>query len=153
MEEQEIITASAADTQEAAGRFVKELLEETAGRDGARLICLRGDLGSGKTTFAQGAARELGVDMTVNSPTFLIMKKYPLKGQYKGRTLYHLDCYRIHTPGEAIELGWEEILREKGSVIFVEWPERIERILPKERIEVYFEALMGSARRISFKVF
>jgi len=152
MNEREIVTNSAKETQEVAGGFVGDVLAEarTAG-DGARLICLWGDLGSGKTTFTQGLAAALGVKGVVNSPTFLIMKKYPLGGRYKGMNIYHLDCYRILRAEEVEDLGWGEILADENNVVVVEWPELIAEILPARRIDIAFETVAGNARRIIFK--
>lgn len=147
MKEQEIVTKSAAETKAAAGRFISELLEDDGGGK-ARLICLWGNLGSGKTTFVQGLAAELGVRGVVNSPTFLIMKKYELGGRRKGATLYHFDCYRIQSVEEVGDLGWGEIVDDADNVVVVEWPEKIDEILPARRVDVSFEHLEGDMRRI-----
>lgn len=152
MKEQEIVTNSAKETQELAGGFIEDILAPgAAAEDGGRLICLLGNLGSGKTTFTQGIAAALGVKGVVNSPTFLIMKKYPLSGKYKGMNLYHLDCYRIQRAEEVFDLGWKEILEDKNSVVVVEWPERITDILPEERIDAEFETVSEDSRRIIFR--
>lgn len=152
MNEREIVTNSAKETQETAGGFVGDVLAEArTARDGAQLICLWGDLGSGKTTFTQGLAAALGVKGVVNSPTFLIMKKYPLGGGYKGMDLYHLDCYRIRSAEEVEALGWGEILADERNVVVVEWPELIAEILPARRIDIEFETVAGNARRIIFR--
>jgi tRNA threonylcarbamoyladenosine biosynthesis protein TsaE len=99
------------------------------------LIALDGDLGTGKTTFSQAVARCLGVADTVNSPTFTIIK------EYQGRLLpfYHMDVYRI-TELEAEELGLDEYFYGEGVTI-VEWANRIEAILPQERLSIYIETL------------
>ena len=152
MNERKIVTNSAQETQELAGGFIGEVLAEArTERDEARLICLWGDLGSGKTTFAQGLAAALGVKGVVNSPTFLIMKKYPLGREYRGLDLYHFDCYRIRSAEEVEALGWGEILADEHSVVVVEWPELIAEILPARRIDISFEMVAGNARRIIFK--
>ncbi|MFA7170665.1 MAG: tRNA (adenosine(37)-N6)-threonylcarbamoyltransferase complex ATPase subunit type 1 TsaE [Candidatus Paceibacterota bacterium] len=152
MKEREIVTNSAKETQELAGGFVGEVLAEArAMEDGARLICLWGDLGSGKTTFTQGVAEALKVKGMVNSPTFLIMKKYPLLGEFKGMNLYHFDCYRIRSAEEIDDLGWREILADEHNLVVVEWPELIAEILPEKRIDIEFETVAEDARRIVFK--
>ncbi len=150
MKEREIVAKSAQETQEAAGRFVREAPAEE-GRGKARVVCLWGDLGSGKTTFVQGAAKALGIKGVVNSPTFLIMKKYPLAGKYEGGALYHFDCYRVRSAEEAADLGWDEILSGADNLVFVEWPEKIMEILPEERTDVEFENRGEDIRRIVFK--
>jgi len=114
---------------------------------GGILICLFGDLGGGKTTFAQGFAKGLGVKDKITSPSFVLMKKYSLK---KGLldSFYHFDCYRLKNPGEILALGWEEIIAEPKSVVLVEWAEKIKKYLPKERINIRFEFIDQSRRKI-----
>lgn len=149
MKEQEIVTKSAEETRAAAGRFVSELLRDDVGRR-ARVIALWGDLGSGKTTFTQGIAAALGVKGVVNSPTFLIMKKYPLSGGCQGMSLYHLDCYRASSTEEIVDLGWEEIAGDADNFVVVEWPEKIMELLPPDRTDISFQNLSGDGRRIVF---
>jgi tRNA threonylcarbamoyladenosine biosynthesis protein TsaE len=150
MQEKQIETKSAKETQEAAGRFAAEILEKSGGKS-ARVVCLWGDLGSGKTTFVQGVAAAAGVRGVVNSPTFLIMKKYPLGGKYKGGDFYHFDCYRVKSAAEVADLGWDEIIADADNLIFVEWPEKIMEILPEERTDISFDNLGADKRRIVFK--
>ena len=88
------------------------------------VVLLNGDLGAGKTTFTQLVFSCLGVKEVVNSPTFAILKSY--QGKF---TLHHFDTYRISTE-EAIEAGFDEILEDRNSVIFIEWSENIAPLLP-----------------------
>lgn len=91
---------------------------------------LNGDLGVGKTVFAQGFAAGLGVDDIVNSPTFTIVQ------QYEGRLpLYHFDVYRIEDPEEMEEIGWRDCFFGEG-VCLIEWAEQIAELLPDDRIDV-----------------
>ncbi len=95
---------------------------------------LVGDLGVGKTVFTQGFARGLGIEETVNSPTFTIVQIYE-----EGRLpLYHFDVYRIGDPEEMEEIGFEEYVYGDG-VSLIEWANLIEEILPKERIDIVIE--------------
>ena len=90
-----------------------------------QIICLNGDLGVGKTVFTQGFAAGLGIEGPVNSPTFTILQLYE-----EGRIpLYHFDVYRIGDVGEMDEIGYEDCFFGEG-VSLIEWPERIEEILP-----------------------
>ena len=110
----------AEDTREFAKMLAKEAKE-------GQIYLLSGDLGTGKTAFAQGFAQGLGIEDYVNSPTFTIMQIYD-----KGRLpLYHFDVYRIGDSSEMDELGYEEYFFGNG-VSLVEWPEMIEDILPDE---------------------
>jgi tRNA threonylcarbamoyladenosine biosynthesis protein TsaE len=94
------------------------------------VVALEGDLGAGKTTFAQAFARGLGVRGTVNSPTFTLIKEY----DGSECPFYHMDVYRL-TPEEADELGLEEYFGGDG-VSLVEWASRIADLLPADRLEV-----------------
>ncbi|HEU5171495.1 MAG TPA: tRNA (adenosine(37)-N6)-threonylcarbamoyltransferase complex ATPase subunit type 1 TsaE [Gemmatimonadales bacterium] len=89
------------------------------------VLALEGELGAGKTTFAQAIARGLGVTEPASSPT------YALVHRYAGRRgpVFHLDCYRLRSPAEAADLDWEGLLRD-GDAILVEWPERAGPWLP-----------------------
>jgi tRNA threonylcarbamoyladenosine biosynthesis protein TsaE len=104
------------------------------------IITLEGDLGAGKTHFSQGIARGLGVQGIVNSPTFSLIKEY----QGTKLTLYHMDLYRISLE-EAEELGLEEYLFGEG-VCIIEWADRIEDILPENRLLIEI-GIRGSQER------
>ena len=98
------------------------------------IYLLYGNLGTGKTVFAQGFAAGLGIDDYVNSPTFTIMKGY-----HGGRlTLYHFDVYRIGSPEEMYDLDYEDYLYGDG-VCLIEWAELIEELLPDEVIKIIIE--------------
>lgn len=117
----------AEDTREFAKMLAKEAKE-------GQIYLLSGDLGTGKTAFAQGFAQGLGIEDYVNSPTFTIMQIYD-----KGRLpLYHFDVYRIGDSSEMDELGYEEYFFGNG-VSLVEWPEMIEDILPNDAIRITIE--------------
>jgi tRNA threonylcarbamoyladenosine biosynthesis protein TsaE len=148
MPNQELTTKSAEETRDAAEKFAEELMGTVRPAGRARLICLWGNLGSGKTTFAQGFSRFFSVKETVNSPTFLIMKKYLLTGKFKGMNLYHFDFYRLNQIQELLELGWDEILSEENSVVLVEWPEKVAANLPRERINVKVKSIGGDERHL-----
>lgn len=117
---------------------------EALGRDlepGA-LLTLEGELGAGKTTFAQAVSRGLGVLEPATSPT------YALVHRYAGRRgpVFHLDCYRLRTPDEAADLDWEGLLAE-GDAIIVEWPERAGAWLPLPSHRVRLTHLPDPHRR------
>ncbi|MGD8812841.1 MAG: tRNA (adenosine(37)-N6)-threonylcarbamoyltransferase complex ATPase subunit type 1 TsaE [Anaerolineales bacterium] len=94
------------------------------------VICLAGDLGSGKTTMAQGIARGWGALDPVTSPTFVIVNEYR---RADGAALYHVDAFRLHDAAEAEAAALREQLEDHGPVL-VEWPERIQAVIPMERI-------------------
>lgn len=94
------------------------------------VVVLAGDMGAGKTAFAQGYARGLGVEDRVTSPTFTLVHVY------EGRlTIHHLDVYRLDSIGEALDLGLPEML-DDGGVVLVEWGDAILPVLPHDHLEV-----------------
>lgn len=111
------------ETENIAKSFAGELIQ-------GDVVCLRGDLGVGKTAFVKGMAEGLGVDEYISSPTFTIVNCYD--GKYP---VYHFDAYRISDSEEMYEIGFEEFIYGKGISI-IEWPEMIEDILPENRYEV-----------------
>lgn len=108
------------------------------------VICLIGDLGSGKTIFTKGFAEALGIDENITSPTFNIIKEYT-GGE---SNLYHMDLYRLD--GDVRNLGIEEYY-EKGGVVIIEWADMIEDYLPEERLEIRFKILDEDTRVLVFK--
>ena len=110
------------------------------------VVLLNGDLGAGKTTFTQLVFSCLGVKEVVNSPTFAILKSY------KGNEcfLHHFDMYRIGEE-EAIESGFDEILSDRNSIIFIEWSENTASLLPKETICVNIKLLTDDKREFEIK--
>jgi len=110
------------------------------GLDKPVVLAVRGELGAGKTFFVKGIARGLNVGVEITSPTFLIVKTYP------GRImLHHIDLYRVFSINEIPFI--EEYLYSEG-VCAIEWPERIEEILPENRIEVNISIVDEHSRRI-----
>jgi len=111
-----------------AGTFIDTLASDI---DGATVVGLSGDLGSGKTTFVQGVAHALGITQRVTSPTFVILKRYKTTDD-KFTTLIHIDAYRLEESAELISLGWEEILKEKDTLVLIEWPENVKSVVPDD---------------------
>jgi len=146
-----MITNDSEETKEFAKMLCQQWLKINKTKNSNWLVCLYGDLGGGKTIFSQGIGEELSVKEIVNSPTFLIMKKY-LSGKKTNKkyTLYHFDCYRITDAQEILDLGWEDIISGENNIILVEWPERIETILPEARLNLKFEVVEENVRKIIF---
>ena len=136
------MSISVADAREMSA-FAAQLVAPLVPRDRATVITLSGELGAGKTTFAQGLALMLGIVETVNSPTFVLEKVYKLEEQpfdhaqgKKFTHLIHMDAYRLKSAHELRVLGWEEIVREPGNLIVLEWPERVESLIPPDAIRI-----------------
>jgi tRNA threonylcarbamoyladenosine biosynthesis protein TsaE len=115
-------TISSAQTAKLAEMFAQNVKNKT-------VILLRGSLGSGKTTFAQGFAKGLGIEEIVNSPTFNIVKVY----NYEKNNLYHIDAYRLENNQK--DIGLSEYINSPGIVI-IEWPEFVLSIIPKNNISI-----------------
>ena len=137
----EIITQNAQETQKLGAKMGRDL---NSGKIDSRILCLYGDLGSGKTTFIQGIAKGLGIKRRVVSPTFVFMKQYK-------PSFYHVDLYRVNNVKEAKGLGLEELFNDSQAVVALEWAERIKEILPKKRIDIYFDYVSENQRKITFK--
>jgi tRNA threonylcarbamoyladenosine biosynthesis protein TsaE len=114
---------------------------------GATVVTLSGELGAGKTTFAQALARELGVEEAVTSPTFVIEKVYRLKGQ-RWQRLIHIDAYRLRFAKELAVLGWDQLLADPGDLIVLEWPEKVPELIPADAVRVRID-IQGEERIIT----
>lgn len=107
------------------------------------VICLNGELGTGKTVFTKGIAQALGIKEIITSPTYTIIKEYA--GELN---LYHMDVYRLD--GKIDGIGIEEYFN-KGGLVIIEWADTIKDILPKERLDIYFKPAGENKRIITIK--
>ncbi len=109
------------------------------------IVCLTGDLGAGKTTLSKGLVSEITGTPShqINSPTFTYLNIYEGK-----KTLYHFDCYRLKGADDFLERGFDEYF---GRLCLIEWPEKIEEALPKERIIITIEYLDEGKREVSYE--
>lgn len=107
-----------------------KLLEEA--KD-VKVIALTGNLGAGKTTLVGEMIKALDAGEFAGSPTFSLVNEYSLKD---GSPVYHFDVYRIKDENEILDIGWEEYISEKDAWVFIEWPERIENLLPEHFLHV-----------------
>ncbi len=133
--------------------FVSSSVEQTT-RLGVRLgellqvhdlVCLSGDLGAGKTALARGIGRGWGSGLRVTSPTFTLVNEYPRLSD--GRILYHIDCYRLEETADQYTVGLEDVLEGSGAVM-VEWPERIQPMLPEDRLWVKMSYVSETRRKL-----
>ena len=108
------------------------------------VICLNGDLGSGKTVFAKGFASALGIDEVITSPTFNIVKEYT-SGEIP---LFHMDVYRLDETD--VEIDFAEYFVKKGVTI-IEWSDMIKDVLPEERLEINFKIIGENTRLVIIK--
>ena len=110
-------------------KVAEAVLGELRGRS---VVLFRGPMGAGKTTLISRMAAALGAEDTVTSPTFALVNQYEGEG---GRRIYHFDFYRINNVEEALDLGYEEYFYS-GELCLVEWPEKIEPLLPEDAMTV-----------------
>jgi len=120
-----IICKTEKDTQKLATKFASQL-------KGGEIIALQGELGAGKTTFTQYLAKELGYKKQVTSPTFVLLKVYPISHSPAAISQFvHVDCYRLDDPQELFYLGIEEYLNKTDTIIVIEWADKISKYLKK----------------------
>lgn len=116
---------------------------------GALAVGFSGELGAGKTTIIQAIGEALGVRRKMQSPTFVFMKKYDLpRRALRWKTLFHVDAYRISKKREVSALGLQEALSDSRNIVFIEWAEKIKKILPKNTIWIEMRHKGGSHRHI-----
>ena len=110
------------------------------------VICLQGDLGAGKTTFVQGVALGWGSQDSVSSPTFIIVNMYRRGDEAR---LFHMDAYRLDSTSEAEELDLDSMLTQ--GALLIEWPERMDGLVPEERLWIQLEHMDGEEREMKFR--
>ena len=158
----EVLSKSTEDTKELARSIAKRLKK-------GDILALYGDLGSGKTTFTSYLVHALGIEKRVQSPTFVLIRKYNRDSiaslqsdrmvepqRHSGRSVAtdrvsevnHVDLYRLETENEIKEIGLEEIINE-GGITVIEWPEKAEKLLPKETIKINFTYEGENERKIT----
>ena len=106
------ITKSDKETLKLGGRMAKKIKEPA-------VFGLTGDLGAGKTQFVKGLAKGLGIKDSITSPTFVVMRKYELKGKLSN--FIHIDCYRLTNSEELLDLGLNEYIKEDKNILVIEW--------------------------------
>ncbi len=117
---------------------------------GGEVFCLSGDLGSGKTILSQGIAQGLGIKKNINSPTFIIINIYQIKKNIKEiKKLIHMDAYRLKNTNELENIGFFDFLKEKESVMIIEWGEKIKKYLPKKHIKINIKSNNQNERKIT----
>jgi tRNA threonylcarbamoyladenosine biosynthesis protein TsaE len=124
---------------EAAARFLELAGEQT-------VIAFSGEMGAGKTTFIQALCRKLGITVEVNSPTFSLVNEYFTP---QGNSIFHFDLYRIESPEELFDMGYEEYFYS-GSLCLIEWPEKAVSLIPEDALWVQIEIGENEARLIQF---
>lgn len=159
------------ETEKIAKEFLNKL---KPAKDKATVVGLYGDLGAGKTTFTQAVGKILKIKRKVNSPTFVIMKKYKItklatsenflanktNPVFAGENLqkwpafkylFHMDAYRLKNEKELLHLAWDEIMDSKANLVFIEWPENIIKAIPKKHYKIKISHEKNNARKFEIK--
>jgi tRNA threonylcarbamoyladenosine biosynthesis protein TsaE len=122
----------------AAQQFIQLIGNQT-------IFAFHGEMGAGKTTFIRAVCEEMGVDENISSPTFAIVNEYFTPD---GKKIFHFDCYRLKDMREAYEIGAEDYFYS-GELCFIEWPEKIEELLPETTVNVFIKVLDSGGRLIT----
>lgn len=135
---------STLETKKIAKNIAERLLSHSLRSHQEPLVFgLVGDLGSGKTFFVKNFLNVLGVKAKVHSPTFVLMREYEIKksqlAKNKYSKAYHIDVYRLNNKKDLKHLNFSEILKEKNAIVFIEWADKIKKLLPKQTTWIKFK--------------
>jgi len=141
-----IVSKSLEETRKTA----QEILAKVSGlrMEGATVLLLEGNLGSGKTTFVQFLAKELGIKNQITSPTFVLIKSYRISNPVL-KNLVHIDAYRLDSGQDLLALGWLELAANPGNLIVLEWPERVANLFTGTEPKIIFKFIDEKTREIS----
>lgn len=138
---EKLVTTTEKETWQEGFNFAKKL-------KGGEILALTGDLGAGKTKFLQGLAKGLGVKGRVNSPTFNILKIYPVSNNKKIKNFCHIDAYRLEGAKNLLDLGIEEYFQDKKTVTAIEWAEKVKSLFSKNTIKIKIKQTASEKRTI-----
>ncbi len=144
------MSKSVEETSKVAEDFLNKIGQSEGNQ--ALVVGLFGDLGSGKTTFTQALGKHLGIGEAMTSPTFVLEKIYNISPNSKFNISYskliHIDAYRLESGQELASLGFAEIMADPNNLILIEWPERVEDILPADLVKINFKFISEFEREI-----
>jgi len=133
-------------------REAARLVERLTLQESATIVTLSGEMGAGKTAFAQAVAATLGISEQVTSPTFIIERAYSLPQKHASGflRLVHIDAYRLEQAEELERLGWRDLLKDARNLIIVEWPERVQSLIPKNAVRVALSYVDEQTRKLDY---
>ena len=140
---EEIITCSSEETESEGEKFSERLKP-------GDIVFLKGQLGSGKTTFTKGIAKGLGILTRIISPTFIVVREHSVESNKKSpiRTLYHLDMYRLKDEKDVMTIDLKDYIEDKSAVTVIEWPEVGQDIIDREYWNINLIQI-GDSRQIN----
>lgn len=123
-------------------------------QSGATVVAFSGDLGAGKTTLTKEIAKNFMIKERITSPTFVLMKNYDIsvdsKYYLRFKKLIHIDAYRLEKEEELINLGWNEIIKDKNNIIILEWPEKVKKCLNNDTFLIKLKHIDEETRLLEF---
>lgn len=131
-------TFSSRETKSLGQEIARQLTEKSRLSKKALIFALKGDLGSGKTTFIQGFIQGLGLKKRSPSPTFILFRRFSLPSRSGFSNCYHIDAYRLKKPTEFLKLGFKEIIGNDKNIVLIEWADKIRKYLPSHTIWLSF---------------
>ncbi len=140
----QFITHSVSETHQIASKVLAKL-------QGLNVIALYGNLGSGKTTFVQGLAKSLKIHRRLISPTFVLMRSYPIPESNIFSHLHHIDLYRIDSTADLKSIDLEEIIASPKNLVIIEWAEKA-TTLPTHRMNLKFKVVGDNDREIDVQI-
>ena len=124
--------------REFAQGIAEKAKKGSAGKN-ASVIALAGELGAGKTFFVKAFAESFGLKRNMPSPTFLIVRNYPLKNGLAYERFFHLDLYRLEKEAELSAVGFREIIENPKHIVLIEWADRFPQLIPKDAVWIHIE--------------
>ena len=150
--DRKFITKSIKETKQIAEKVAQSIIQtgEEKNEIGAVILALNGELGSGKTVFAQGFAQKLEIKEPILSPTFVIFRKFKINFN-RFDCFYHFDLYRIEDSKDLKVLEFQKIIDNPSNIILIEWAEKVKNPLPLDAIFINFELIGKKRREITIK--
>lgn len=145
----ELITKTPRQTYAFGQKIGNDLINYPPGTREAVCICLYGDLGSGKTTLVKGIANSLDITSLVASPTFIIVRHYPIKQKFYSN-FYHIDLYRIENSEDIKSLGLFDFFSDSSNIIAIEWAEKLGSNIPRKRLDIKMSLLNDNTRKVVY---
>ncbi|MDT8400803.1 MAG: tRNA (adenosine(37)-N6)-threonylcarbamoyltransferase complex ATPase subunit type 1 TsaE [Bacteroidales bacterium] len=122
-------------------RAAEEFIKHTRGYN---IFAFYGSMGAGKTSLIKAICKKMGITDTATSPSFTLVNEY---ASLSNEIIYHFDFFRIKTQEEVFDFGFEEYL-DSGAILFMEWPEKVENLLPDETLKVYIRVNPDESRTV-----
>jgi len=145
-----IVSENPKETQKIAFYFGNFLNNFKKSQKGALVVSLEGELGSGKTEFLKGVAKAFKIKEKIWSPTFILMRCFKLSKKYQFKNFWHLDLYRLKRTKDLKNLGFFDLVKDRNNLIFIEWGNKMKKLLPKKHLKIKFKIKAEKERFLEF---